>query len=230
MNKFLLLCLAVLFYLPSFPSGTSATKPDSALRLNSGYQELSSKTRVLVERELKNSREEFRAHQVVLHQSRTFVLVKNELAKARNFLKQGYSYQEIKNETDRLSEWKALAGEGVITNKDNIPTVRNLTTTSILLKELLKRTDSRLQQILSYHRSLGHFQYKLDSLMMDSVLYQVPNDSVSLIRYFQRLIVLNKDFKPVIVPLKVALDSIEKLEITVNLIKFSLESDIAEFV
>ena len=228
MNKFLLLCLAVLFNLLSYAAWKTPSKPDSSLRLSSSYQELSSKTKVLVERELKNSREEFIAHQVVLKQNRTFVLLKNELAGARNFLKQGYSYQEIKKETDRLSEWKALAGAGVITSKDNIPTVRNLTTTSILLKELLKRTDIRLQEILAYHRSLGHFQYNLDSLMMDSVLYQVPNDSVALMRYFQRLIVIGKDIKPVVEPLKAAIDSIEKLEIKVNLIKFSLESDIAE--
>ena len=39
---------------------------------------------------------------------------------------------------------------------------------------------------------------------------------------------LNKDFEPVNTPLKTALDSIEKLEIKVSMIKFSLESDLAE--
>jgi len=226
-----LMNLAALFvfcYTSPLPAQTTKPKSDSSLNLSSGYEQLSARTKVLVARELINSRVEFRAHQVVLQQGRTFVAIKNELEKARNFLRQGYSYQEIKDEIDRLTGWKKLAGEGVITGKDNFQTVRNLTTTSILLKELLNRTNDRLKLITSYHKTLGQFQYRLDSLLMDSVLYIVPGDSVSLIRYFQRLILLNKDFKPVNIPLKTALDSIEKLEIKVSMIKFSLESDIAE--
>ncbi len=219
---FVLCCHTLVSARPAEP------RPDSALRLSSNYEQLSARTKVLVAKELVNSREEFRAHQAVLQQGRTFVAIKNELERARNFLKQGYSYQDIKNEINRLTGWKKLAGEGVITGKDNFQTVRNLTATSILLKELLNRTNDHLQQVASYHKSLGQFQYKLDSLFMDSVLYIVPNDSVSLIRYFQRLVLLNKDFEPVNIPLKTALDSIEKLEIKLSMIKFSLESDLAE--
>ncbi len=218
----------LLFYLPSFSAHNHDPQNDSSLNLSSGYKDLSARTKALVAREFINSRVEFNAHQAVLHQGRTFVLIKNELAKARNFLKQGYSYQEIKDEIDRLTLWKKIAGESVITGKDNQQTVRNLAATSILLKELLNRTNDRLQKITSYHKTLWQFQYKLDSLMMDSVLYIVPNDSVSLIRYFQRMILLSKDFTPVEIPLKTALDSVEKLEIKVNTIKFSLESEIAE--
>jgi small-conductance mechanosensitive channel len=223
-----LLVFFIFFQTNLKPAFSQAPKKDSALSLSMGYEQLSSKTKVVVARELVNSRIEFKAHQAVIQQGRTFVLIKNEIVRTRNFLKQGYSYHEIKHEIDKLNEWKKLAGEGVINSKNSRPTVRNLTTTSILLKELLKRTENRLQHISAYHRSLGQCQYMLDSLMMDSILYVVPNDSVALIRYFQRLMLLGKDYKPVIVPLKIALDSIEKLAIQVNLIKFSLESDIAE--
>jgi len=215
-------------YQPSYPASYPEQKNDSSLNLSAGYEQLSARTKVLVAREFINSRVDFNAHQAVLQQGRTFALIKNELAKARNFLKQGYSYQEIKDEIDKLTVWKKLAGEGVITGKDNLQTVRNLAATSILLKELLNRTNDRLQKIALYHKTLSQFQYKLDSLMMDSVLYIVPNDSVSLIRYFQRLILLSKDYTPVKVPLKTALDSVEKLEIKFSMIKFSLESDITE--
>ncbi|MCX6269291.1 MAG: mechanosensitive ion channel [Bacteroidetes bacterium] len=231
MNKIPTLYLIILFIFSSQASSSAATsdpQPDSALNLSSSYEQLSSRTKVLVAQEFINSRVEFNAHQAVIQQSQTFVLIKNEIEKARNFLRQGYSYRAIKEEIDRLTEWKNMACEGVVTNKDKVQTVRNLTTTSILLKELLNRTNSRLQQITDYQKTLGQFQYNLDSLLMDSVLYCVPNDSVSLIRYFQRLMLLNKDYKPVNDPLRVALDSIENLEIKVSMIKFSLESDIAE--
>jgi len=230
-GKIYIAALIVFFFQGIYPARAASTadpKPDSAVNLSSGYAQLSARTRVLVAREFINSRVEFNTHQAVLEQGRTFGVIKNELEKARSFLKQGYSYQEIKEEIDKLTGWKKLAGEGVITGKDNFQTVRNLAATSILLKELLNRTNDRLKQIVSYHRTLGQFQYHIDSLFMDSVLYIVPNDSVALIRYFQRLILLNNDFKPVNIPLKNALDSIEQLEIRVNMLKFSLESDIAE--
>lgn len=220
--------LLFLFSPASSAQGATDSLPDSSLNLSSGFKQLSARTKVLVAREFINSREEFNAHQAVIQQGRTFVAIKNEIENARIFLKQGYSYKFIKDEIEMLTGWKRLAGEGVITGKDSVQTVRNLTTTSILLKELLNRTNNRLEQIESYHKTLGQFQYRLDSLFMDSVLYIVPRDSVSLIRYFQRLILLNKDFAPVDKPLKAALDSIEKLEIKVNMIKFSLESDLAE--
>lgn len=183
---------------------------------------------MLAAREFMNSRAEFNAHQAVIKQGKIFVILKNELEMARNFLKQGYSYPEIKSEIDKLNDWKKLAGEGIITGRDTVQTVRNLTATSILLKEILNRTNNRLEQIVSYHNTLGQFQHRIDSLLMDSVLYVIPKDSVALIRYFQRLVLINKDLVPVDKPLKNALDSVEKLEIKVNLIKFSIESDIAE--
>ncbi len=225
---FMLVLLFVFLYHSQLYAGSQENKADSSLRLSSRFEQLSARTKVIVARELINSRTEFNAHQAVLQQGKTFAAIKIELERARNFLKQGYSYREIKEEINRVTMWKKLAGEGVITGKDNLHTVRNLTATSILLNELLNRTNGRLQKMESYHQALGQFQYKLDSLLMDSVLYIVPGDSVSLIRYFQRLSLLNKDYAPVEGPLKTALDSVEKLEIEVRLIKFSLESDIAE--
>lgn len=149
------------FYHPSFSASYPDPKNDSSLNLSASYEQLSARTKLLVAREFVNSRVEFNAHQAVLQQGRTFVLIKNELAKARNFLKQGYSYGEIKEEIDILAVWKKLAGEGVITGKDNLQTVRNLAATSILLKELLNRTNDRLQKIASYHTTLGNSNINL---------------------------------------------------------------------
>jgi potassium-dependent mechanosensitive channel len=204
------------------------SKTDSIARLAADFNQLSSMTKVLAEKELKKRKDEFSEHQALLNQSKHFVLIKNELEKARNFLKQGYASDEIYEEINELNGWRTIAGEGVITNKDEFQTVRNLTTTSILLKELLNRTNNRLQKILIYHKSLGQLQYQLDALLMDSIIYHVPKDSVALARYFQRLTMLSQELEPVSKPLKDALDSVQKIEIKVNTIKFSLESDIAE--
>ena len=201
---------------------------DSAEDLSLGYKYHPANVKAMVQREYSRRKGELNEHQVLLQQSRQFVLIKNELESARILLKQGYGYTDINNEIDRLIGWKRLAGEGVITDKDKYPTVRNLTTSTILLKELLSRTSSRTKQVIAYHRSLGNLQYRLDSLMLDSSLYHVPTDSIGLARYFQKVIILGKDLQPIGNQLKSALDTIQKIEIRVNMLKFSLESDIME--
>jgi potassium-dependent mechanosensitive channel len=222
--------IALLLFSYYFPLSAQpfTLKTDSIISLTSDFNQLSSKTKILAENELKKRKEEFSEHQALLLQSNHFILIKNELEKALVFLKQGYASDEIYEEINELNGWRKIAGEGVITNKDEFQTVRNLTTTSILLKELLNRTNNRLQKILIYHKSLGQLQSKLDYLLMNSILYYVPNDSVALARYFQKLIMLSQELEPVTKPLKMALDSVQKIEIKVNTIKFSLESDIAE--
>ena len=206
---------------------TDLTK-DSATSMNTGFSEMAAKTKVLAQKELALRKELFNEHQALMEQSKHYVLIKNELEKARNFLKQGYATEDIYAEINQLMGWRKVAGDGIITGRDEYQTVRNLTTTSILLKEILNRTNNRLNEILAYHKSLGQLQYRLDSLFMNGILYYIPNDSVSLARYFQKVIFLNKELELVSGPLKAALDSVQNIEIKVNMIKFSLESDIAE--
>lgn len=177
---------------------------------------------------LKQSLLNFREHQVVLKQSKNFILIKDEIEKARNFLSLGFQYPAIRHEIAKLIKWNKIAIEGVITHKDSIQTIRNLTTTSTLLNELQNRTNNRLSQILAYHKSLGQLQCVLDSMAMDSVLYRVPKDSVSMMNYFQNLQFLIRDLVPVNKEIKSSLDSIQKLEIQVNLFKFNLESEISK--
>ncbi len=178
--------------------------------------------------ELKQRSAAFREHAAVLKQSKNFILIKNEIERARNFLSQGYQYPATRHEITQLIKWNETVVEGVIKNKDSIQTIRNLTTTSTLLQELLNRTNHRLLQILSYHKSLGQQQYVLDSLAMDSVLYMVPKDSGAMMNYFQNLQFLARDLIPVNKDLKSSLDSIQKIEIKVNLFKFDLESEISK--
>ncbi|MEI6883945.1 MAG: mechanosensitive ion channel domain-containing protein [Bacteroidota bacterium] len=219
-------CLA--FYCFTCFAQVSIPLVDSVHALDFEMHAKQSKAKDLADLGLKQSQANYRQHQLVLKQSRNFFLLKNEIEKARNFLRIGFKYHEIRDELIQLTRWREQAVDGVITNEDKIQTVPNLTTTSRLLNELLKRTDNRLQQILAYHRSLGHSQSRLDSLAMDSIIYQVPVDSASMTSYLQKLLFLTRDINPVNTKLKTSLDSIQKLEIQVNLLKFELESDIIE--
>ena len=210
------------------PAQKPGPKLDTILRQNKDFAQMSEATRELATRELKERQDRFIEHQTALKQSRLFAQIKSELENVQNYLRQGYAASEVYHEINSLTEWKQMAGDGVIIHRDRIPTVRNLTTSSILLQELLNRTNDRLKKILAYHKVLGALQYRLDSLMMDSVIYRVPGDSVAMARYFRKLILLGSDLEPVARPLLAALDSVQKTEIKVNQIRFSLESDISE--
>jgi len=207
---------------------TAIPPADSSIIQNPDKNPLLSKTKDLANTGLRQSFANYQQHQLVLKQSRYFFLIKNEIEEARNFLRAGFKYHEIRYELNQLKLWKDLAVEGVIKNGDSTQTVLNLVTTSRLLNELLNRTNNRLKQIVLYHRSVGRSQSILDSLAMDSILYKVPLDSVSISSYYQKLNFLSKDIQPVNNTLKSSLDSIQELEIQVNLLKFGLESDIAQ--
>ena len=225
------LFLFILFAFPghlTLSAQSRDTTPDTIINLKSGFVKMSAATRIIAEKELLERKSGYAEHQALMQQSRHFDLVKNELEKARGFLKKGYGNDDIYLEINQMNNWRKTAGEGVITNKDEFQTVRNLSTTSILLNEILNRTLNRLEQVHKYHQSLGQVQHKLDSLMMDKILYHVPADSVSLTNYFQTFKLLMKDLEPVNVSLRKALDTVQKIEIRVNMIRFSLESDISE--
>jgi small-conductance mechanosensitive channel len=120
--------------------------------------------------------------------------------------------------------------EGITVHKDKIQTNRNLTTTSLLLTEILRRTKNQIQHIKSNNKALSEIQKRLDSLAADKVLYVVPKDSIAKSNYFQQLIFLTKDITATNNNLKNAIDSIQTLEIKGTLFKFSLDSDIANIV
>jgi len=220
--------LGILFFLVSLITRASDQKPDSALSSSSTYPQLSSAARDLAGSALRKNRAVLKENTAAMQQRKTFIRLKNEMGSTKNFIGQGYSYKEINAEIHLLQGWKTIADDGVITGRDNVPNIRNLTTTSILLSELLNRTDGRLKQIVAQHMALGQLQHRLDSLLTDTTLYRVPNDSVALMLYYKRMFLAGREVDPVKTLLKTELDSIERIEIEVSQIKYSLESDLAE--
>jgi potassium-dependent mechanosensitive channel len=161
-------------------------------------------------------------------QSRVFNQLRNEIQNAENILKQGIDYAEFMRELDAIIKFKDLAIKGILTYKSEELTIRNLTTTSILLTEVINRTENQLEKIRENNEAITDVQHTIDSLMADESIYVVPADLTSGEIYFQRYQALYNDFIKTNSRLKNALDSIQHLEVLSNAFKYNLEKDYTE--
>lgn len=182
----------------------------------------------LVSRRMKNSQINFENNQNVRNQNNAFSLINIEIQKANNMLERGFDYKGFTKEINLLFKWKDFAVEGITKNKNKRQTIRDLTTTSLLLNELVSRTDNQLNKIKKNNQALSDIQKKIDSLASDKALYILPKDSIAKNNYFQRLLFLTKDIDKTNKNLKNAIDSIQSLEIKGDIFKNNLNSDIVK--
>ena len=219
--------LTFLFFNFSLLANSQLKEADTAIQSDTSLLKSLSLIKRTAELEQKQSTANYLSHSLILDQSKNFIALSLEIQNTRHYLNQGFEYKKVLDLIEQVKAWKEIAIDGVIINKDSLQTNRNLTATSILLKELISRTNTWLTTIYKFHYKLGMHQRKLDSLAQDNILYKVPVDSAAAVTYFQKLLALKKVLGPVNADLKSALDSIQHIEFQVNLLKTSLESDIA---
>src|SRR6478735_5391768 len=96
-------------------------------------------------------------------QNKIFNLIKLEVHNAKFLLNKGFDYKDINEEIHQLKDWEEFAVGGINEKKFRVLTDRNLSSTSILLDELLKRDNNRLKNINSENYELSRTQEKIDS-------------------------------------------------------------------
>ncbi|TAF65494.1 MAG: hypothetical protein EAZ58_10855, partial [Flavobacterium sp.] len=160
-------------------------------------------------------------------QNENFNLINEEIQSANTLLKVGIDYKGFTSELELLVKWKEKSVKGIVNDKSKMQTVRELTTTSLILNELLKRTNGQLEKISANNKSLGGIQRRMDSLAIDPIFYKVPEQEIAKKNYYQRMVLMTKDLSVANTNLKNAIDSIQKLEVNGKLFKYSLESDLA---
>jgi len=159
-------------------------------------------------------------------QNKTFNTISSEIQKANVLLKKGINYKNFSDEFKIILDWKEETTKGITNTPYENQTVRDLTTTSILLDELLNRTTFWLKKIQINNTILSESQSRLDSLANEESLYIVPSDSISRAIYYQRYVFLTKDLDPLNIKLTNVLDSIQTLQIRGNILKYAIETDI----
>jgi len=175
-----------------------------------------------------NSIAKFEATKIALRQDQLIEDIKATTHSAKEYLKGGIDTLGMNTELKKVQSWYAIAGDGVFTNKGTAKSYRDLVTTSKILHELLSISGGRKRQLDKHHKYLVDFQYKLDSLSSDTLLYEFPADSVAIVRYFNRIKAAAYEIGPTDTALNQAIIHVNELQTQVNLIVNKISSSLDE--
>lgn len=175
-----------------------------------------------------NSIAKFEATKIAIRQDQLLEDIKVTTHFAKEYLKGGIDTLGMNTELKKVQQWYAIAGDGIFTNKGTAKSYRDLVTSSKILSELLSISGGRKSQLDRHHKYLVDFQYKLDSLSGDTLLYEFPSDSVAVSRYLNRIRAAAYEVNPTDTALNEASIHVYDLQTQVNLIVNKISSSLDE--
>ena len=178
--------------------------------------------------EIKKNIEQFNADKLIARQNAILDDILNVSQQANDYLEKGIDTAGIASQLDYVLHLYDVAGDGVFTNKGSSQTERNLATSSKLLKELLNMTEMG-KQTLEYHlKKIVGFRNKIDSLASDSILIELPSDSISFINIVSKVRVVTNEMRPADSLLKKAIQKVQLLQTRMNFVIIKLEDGIEQ--
>jgi potassium-dependent mechanosensitive channel len=178
--------------------------------------------------EAKRSAVKFKESKDAIQQERLLEEIKAITLKSKAFMKQVLDTAVLNAEVKKIKNWYQIAGDGIFTNKGTSNTFRNLSTTSKLLSELLKRVNHTKKQIDQQEESLVNFRFKIDSLSSDSILYTFSSDTVATKEYLNKMRVIVYEIAPVDTALKQTITNIRKMQYKVDVLQNQLTMRLEE--
>lgn len=178
--------------------------------------------------EIHKNMEQLNAGKVAAKQNKVLDDILKVSQKANDYLETGIDTAAIASQLDYILRLYDVAGDGIFTNKGTTQTERNLATTSSLLKELLNRARISKQALESYLKNLMGFQNNIDSLASDSILIDLPSDSVSLINLMSKIKLVIKEMRPADSLLNRASQKVKQLQTRGNFVTAKLEDGIEQ--
>lgn len=218
----LLLCCAI----PGIAQEPDAVSKKPAA--DTAQENFVTRVRRLAHEEALRSIDKFEEDRIAARQEELISGIIKTTQAARDFIKTGLDTIGLNTELTTIEKWHASVGDGIFTNKGTAQTYRNLETSGIILRELLDRILTRKSALDTYAKTLAGYKYKIDSLNSDSILYMFPVDSVELMHFLQKLVVVMKGVQPADSALKKALINVEALQTHVNIIVNSINTDIEQ--
>ena len=150
-------------------------------------------------------------------QDQVLETVKRSMQRAKAYLKNGLDTIGISKDLENIERWHDVASNGILTNKQSLITYRDLTTTFNLLNVLEKRALKHKLTLDNFQHRLSSFRFQLDSLSSDSAMFAFPDDSTSMMKYLQKLIVVAYEISPIDSTLKKAMRDVQTLQTQVNM-------------
>jgi len=220
----------ILFFLVLFMSFSVTAQQDTAKKTlpEKAKTGFAAKMIQAGKQEAVNSIAKFKASKIALRQDQLIEDIKATTHSAKEYLKSGIDTLGMTTELKKVQEWYSIAGDGVFTNKGTAKSYRDLVTTSKILHELLSISGGRKSQLDRHHRYLVNFQYRLDSLSSDTLLYEFPSDSVAVARYYKRINAAAYEIGPTDTALNQAIIHVNELQTQVNLVVNKISSSLDE--
>jgi potassium-dependent mechanosensitive channel len=157
-------------------------------------------------------------------QRQTINAIRTTSQSAKLYMKDGLDTSDIINDLDLATRSLSIAREGVLTDKGSTQTQRNLSVTAAILTELLQNLSAKKLLLDNYAGNLIEYKDRIDSLSSDTSLYYFPDDSVAIVKYAKRLIVVSKEIGPIDSSLKKAVTEAQELQLKVDLMVNDLRS------
>ncbi|HXB92220.1 MAG TPA: mechanosensitive ion channel domain-containing protein [Puia sp.] len=176
--------------------------------------------------EIRKNIKQLNADKITARQNRILNNILKVSQKANDYLEKGIDTAGIASRLDYVLRLYDVAGDGIFTNKGSTQTEVNLATSSTLLKELLNTTEIGQHALDLQLKDLVGFQNNIDSLASDSILIELPSDSVSLINLISKITLVTKEMRPADTLIKKAIQKVQLLQAKVNFVTIKLEDGI----
>jgi small-conductance mechanosensitive channel len=181
-----------------------------------------------VSEEIRKNIKQLSADKIAARQNEILNDILKVSQKANDYLEKGVDTAGIASQLDYVLRLYEVAVDGIFINKGSSQTDRNLATSSTLLKELLNRTQIGKNTLDSYLKTLVGFQNNIDSLASDSILIELPSDSVSLANLISKITLVTKEMRPADTLIKKAIQKVQLLQTRVNFVTIKLEDGIEQ--
>jgi len=226
-----LLHISLLFLATAFcfiASAQQRTPAHDTLITDTVTKEVLIPLRQRVADEIKRNIEQFNSDKITARQNTILDDILKVSQKANDYLEGGIDTAGIASQVDYVLRIFDVAVDGVFTNKGSTQTERNLATSSKLLRELLNRIEIGQHTLENYLKNMVALRNDIDSLASDSILVELPSDSVSLENLISKITLVTEEMRPADSLLKKAIQKVQLLQTRVNLVIVKLEDGIEQ--
>ena len=167
----------------------------------------------LGERERVDNIQKYKEGKNAIKQEDIIDQIKRITLEAGDFVKTDIDTSAIWNEVHIIDSLFELAGDGIFKKAGTIQTHRNLTISYRIISVLLAKSRHRKEQVDDYREKLAGYKFQLDSLIADSVLYELPADSATFSQYLNTLFLTAAEIAPADSAIQKSIDNIQGLQI-----------------
>ncbi|RZM21916.1 MAG: hypothetical protein EOO88_31030, partial [Pedobacter sp.] len=174
--------------------------------------------------EIVRSNEVYRWGRIMIKQQQATKELEKTAQEAKIYLKNAIDTTSLLQELDDVKASFAIVKDGIITNKGTAQTQRNLSVSTVVLRQLQDQMNRRKIQVDAFAGTIVKYRDKIDSLYTDTTMYTFSSDSVKVRAYIKKLTLIVKEIGPVDSALHKGILTSQNLQSKVDSLVFELNT------